>query len=156
MSTFNAKSALMAHQQPSLSDVIQAIKAHTQCAARMQYYLGGETSEMLDPLAFGNHTSCALGRWLSDTCVRQYGDLPLLQDMLETHARLHFTAKHIALRYTDGEHDEALGYLHEGAFPNHSHLFKHQLGELAQLISSQHPSMASFMVLDEIFSHIRN
>ena len=155
MSTFNAKSALMARQQPSLSDVIQAIKAHTQCTSRIQYYLDGRTSESIDPDAIGEHASCALGHWLSTTCVMHYGDIPLLQEAIENHARLHFTARHIVLRYKDGAHEEALDYLYEGAFPNNAHIFKLQLGELAQLINNHHPSMASSMVLDEIFRDIR-
>ena len=110
----------------------------------------GQSHDQLDPDVIGDHVSCALGHWLHTTCKNAFGTLPLVDEVIATHKSLHFTARHILFRYYDGEYDEALGYLHSGAFPNNSALFKKQMVELAYLIEKHHPHIGSMSALSAI------
>lgn len=152
MSTFNTRSKILAREAPSLADVILAIHSHKQCAGHLENFMLGRSGDRLDPDFIGQHERCSLGHWLNNTCKYAYSGLPLIDDVIATHASLHFTARHILLRYFDGAHDEAISYLYEGAFPDNSKKLKGQLIDLAYYIEQQHHGIASSMVLGEIVS----
>ena len=154
MSTFHAKSGLMARQQPSLSDVIHAVKSHNLWVTRFEHYLLGRDSRFMDPDEVRDHDQCALGRWLDNSCSRHFGHWPIMDRIHATHERFHFCARHLLLLHYDGETEQALDYLRNGAFKAYSELLKKQLGELAGKMNLQRPSMTSSMVMDEIFMHI--
>lgn len=155
MSTFNTKSKLMEREEPSLSDVLHAIQAHKQCASHLEEFMCDQSQDKLDPDMIGDHESCALGHWLNTTCKNAYGNLPLVDEVIATHKSLHFTARHILFRYYDGEVIEALGYLHDGAFPNNSARLKNQLSDMAYLIKQHHPGLASTVALSAIMSECK-
>ncbi|MCW2950812.1 MAG: arcB [Thermoleophilia bacterium] len=85
-------------------DFEQARAKHLLFKAKLRSILFGLE---VDEAPVVSHTECAVGKWIYDHALQQYGHLEEMQEVERVHADLHKTAKMLVDKYHAGEVEEA-------------------------------------------------
>ena len=88
-----------------LLDFAAARAKHQQWFGRLREFLDGKTPMTLEQA--GSHKDCALGKWLYSTGLKEYGDIPEMQELEKTHAGFHALVRNIVSLKTTGHHAQA-------------------------------------------------
>jgi chemotaxis protein histidine kinase CheA len=88
-----------------LLDFALARSKHQQWFDRLREFLDGKTALTVEQA--GSHKDCALGKWLYSTGLKEYGDIPEMQELEKTHAEFHGLVRNIVRLKTTGHHAQA-------------------------------------------------
>lgn len=94
----------------------QAIEAHQQWKLRLNNYIEEKSSENLDPNIICRDDKCVLGIWIHTSGKEHFGQIPLYQDIKETHAQFHTIAGDIVSRKQSGDAKGSRDLLHSGLY----------------------------------------
>jgi len=83
-------------------DFALARSKHQQWVDRLREFLDGKTALTVEQA--GSHKDCALGKWLYSTGLKEYGDIPEMQELEKTHAGFHGLVRNIVRLKTTGHH----------------------------------------------------
>jgi chemotaxis protein histidine kinase CheA len=86
-------------------DFSLARQKHQQWLGRLRDFLDGKTSMTVDQA--GSHKECAVGKWLYSTGLKEFGDIPEIQELEKTHAGFHALVRNIVTLKTTGRHAQA-------------------------------------------------
>jgi len=89
----------------ALPDFALARYKHQLWFDRLRQFLDGKT--VLTVEEAGSHKVCALGKWLYSAGLRQYGDIPAMEELEKTHAGFHALVKNIVALKAAGHHAQA-------------------------------------------------
>jgi chemotaxis protein histidine kinase CheA len=78
---------------------------HQQWFDRLRQFLDGKTALTVEQA--GSHKDCALGKWIYSTGLKEYGDIPEMQELEKTHTGFHALVKNIVTLKTTGHHAQA-------------------------------------------------
>ena len=86
-------------------DFTLARDKHGQWIGRLRQLLDGKTTMTVEQA--GSHTSCALGKWLYSSGLKEYGDIAEMQALEATHQRFHELVREIVVHSVNGKQNEA-------------------------------------------------
>jgi chemotaxis protein histidine kinase CheA len=88
-----------------LLDFALARNRHQQWFARLRQVLDGKSALTVEQA--GSPKDCALGKWLYSTGLKDYGDIPEMQELEKTHAGFHALVRNIVTLRAAGHHAQA-------------------------------------------------
>jgi chemotaxis protein histidine kinase CheA len=97
--------SLQADANAELLDFAAARDKHKRWFDKLRQFLDGKTTLTVEQA--GSHKDCALGKWLYSTGLKEYGDIPEMQELEKTHAGFHTLVRNIVTLKTTGQHAEA-------------------------------------------------
>lgn len=86
-------------------DFISAKLAHQRWRVRLRLFLDGH-----EPLSLAEATSsrdCALGKWLYETGLKEFGNLNEMRDLERIHGDMHNLVHAIIAAQSEGRHQDA-------------------------------------------------
>jgi len=95
-------------------DIDSAIASHEDLKLRLQGMLDGQSDDVLDPAAVGQHESCPLGQWLRGSGREKLGQYPAFEMLVARHKYFHLQAAHVVELHQAGEHEKAQQLFHGG------------------------------------------
>lgn len=96
-----------------------AIATHRKWATRLNDYVNGNSSEVLDSREVGADNNCILGKWIHDEGKRNYSNLSEWHELLMVHAQFHRCAGDI-IHHVDQKNLTEARKLLSDEFKNHS------------------------------------
>ena len=93
-----------------------AIDAHVKWKERLHDYVAGKGGEVLDAQAVTRDDLCALGIWINNDGVRDFGGSPAFENLRRIHTRFHASAGHVVAVTAVGQQEAALAMLEEGDY----------------------------------------
>jgi chemotaxis protein histidine kinase CheA len=88
-----------------LLDFAAAREKHQRWFDRLHQFLDGNTALTVEQA--GSHNDCALGKWLYSTGLKEYGDIPEMQELEKTHAGFHALVRNVVTFKAAGHHAQA-------------------------------------------------
>jgi methyl-accepting chemotaxis protein len=73
-------------------DIPQCIEAHMKWKGRLQSYLDGSSTEVLDPMVICRDDQCVLGKWIHGPALKYFHDDDGFHKLRSDHANFHFVA----------------------------------------------------------------
>ena len=84
-------------------NLFEAMQAHANWKKRLMDYLGGNSSEDLQPHNICVDNRCALGIWIHGHGKTRFADYPLFQQLVEEHAKFHYHASKVVEAHLAGD-----------------------------------------------------
>ncbi|MBI4808659.1 MAG: CZB domain-containing protein [Nitrosomonadales bacterium] len=73
-------------------DIPQCIEAHMKWKGRLQSYLDGTSTEVLDPMVVCRDDQCVLGKWIHGPALKYFHDDEGFHKLRSDHANFHYVA----------------------------------------------------------------
>jgi hypothetical protein len=112
-------------------DFYMAIEAHVRWKIRLEAYINGTATEVLDPAVVCRDDQCALGKWIHGAGGVRFGAHPKFPDLRKVHAQFHVCAGEVIRQVDNGETEKARDLLFRGDYAKYSQRVKAELARLA-------------------------
>jgi hypothetical protein len=112
-----------------------AVDAHMRWKSRLETYINGTSSEVLDVEVVSCDDKCPLGKWIYTRGVSEFGYSETFFDMKAHHAHFHRCAGDVLRTAQHGDKDKALHLLHQGDYVRASERVKTLLAKLFVLVA---------------------
>jgi hypothetical protein len=73
-------------------DIPQCIEAHMKWKGRLQSYLDGTSTEVLDPMVVCRDDQCVLGKWIHGPALKYFHEDEGFHKLRSDHANFHYVA----------------------------------------------------------------
>lgn len=131
------------HKQESMQAAIRAeinisdaISAHMKWKGRLQSYLDGTSTEVLDPMVICRDDQCVLGKWIHGPALHYFHDDEGFHKLRSDHATFHFVAGNVIKKVQDNDREGA-DVLMKNDYAHASREVIHDLTELNKHLSGE-------------------
>lgn len=116
-------------------DFKSAVDAHMKWKVRLDAYINGTSTEVLDVDVVCRDDQCPLGKWIHSRGVSEFGYSETFFDMKAHHAHFHQCAGDVLRTAQAGEKERAHKLLHQGDYVRASERVKKLLAKLFVLVA---------------------
>lgn len=118
-------------------NIPECVTAHMKWKARLQSYLDGTSTEVLDPMVICRDDQCALGKWIHGPALRYFHDDEGFHKLRSDHATFHFVAGNVVKKVQDNDRAGA-DELMKNDYAHASREVIHDLTELNKHLGGEH------------------
>jgi methyl-accepting chemotaxis protein len=117
-------------------NILDAINAHVKWKVRLQDYLNGASTEVLDPMVICRDDQCVLGKWIHGPAMKHFHEHQAYHTLRADHAQFHFIAGNVVKKVQEKDR-AAADALMENEYAHTSRKVIQALNELNTQVMSE-------------------